>query len=226
MENLSSLAFHKLSVKARLLTKQFGLPGPCIQGNTILIREPNTTTPTSINTLEELHALETKLFNSQVTTTSPSVTNLSWNHFSPPPRPSSRTSLHQPTCSPPPSSRNPPFIKIASVNINRLSAQYHDLLPNTAQHNCDIIAITETFLTTNTLTHIYDIPGYNLVHHDRIEKEDSGVFIYYRNYFIIKVLRTSSPGSLLWAHSTKYLLIKPEKLTLDYSYHSRTSTIT
>lgn len=77
MDSLSSSAFHILCFKARFLAKKFDLPGPRIQGNTVLMRLSASARPSCINSIEDLQALETKLSNSPPSTVSPSGTTLS-----------------------------------------------------------------------------------------------------------------------------------------------------
>lgn len=77
------------------------------------------------------------------------------------------------------------------MNINGISTHFTKINLENLLRQFNIIALMETSLTPDTLSHVYNIPGYIFIHHDRVGKKEVGIGFYYWEYYSIKTLYPS-----------------------------------
>ena len=81
------------------------------------------------------------------------------------------------------------------INVNRLTTQSHfnALEAQVANKHYDVIAVTETFLTSNISDNILNLEGFNFYRLDRVGMGGGGVGIFVRDSFCVTVLEQSDP---------------------------------
>lgn len=85
------------------------------------------------------------------------------------------------------------FLKIAHVNVENLTVHRDSFFSLFYEDVFDIVVVTETFLKPTVSSKPYNVEGYNLIRHDREEKEGGGLGIYIKKIFSYNVIATSNP---------------------------------
>ncbi len=88
-----------------------------------------------------------------------------------------------------PFSRN---LKVLSFNARSIPAKYLDVYMLIEKTDCDIVAVTETWINASVPPSLYEVPGYTLIRVDRKNKRGGGVAIYIKNYFQFKKININN----------------------------------
>lgn len=108
-------------------------------------------------------------------------------------------------------------LNIAHINIGSLNAKFDKIQNFMSVYKWDILAIGETWLTSNKSSSSFEIPGYNLFRHDR-KGRSGGVAFYVKSGIKVDIYDKSLPGM-----SVEYLWIQIEgyEETLDVGVYYR-----
>lgn len=101
-------------------------------------------------------------------------------------------------------------LKICHVNVENITVHRENFLETFDEPFFDIIAVSETFLKPTVSVTPFVLGSYNIIRHDREEKEGGGLLVYVKNFLNYKVLSTSR---------AKYCR-KPEYVLLDESCYN------
>ena len=82
-------------------------------------------------------------------------------------------------------------LKIAHLNARSIPRHIDEITNLLVETRLDVLAVSETWLYPNANSCLYNIKGYNILRHDRINKRGGGVCIYSRNDLNTKIIPIS-----------------------------------
>ena len=93
--------------------------------------------------------------------------------------------------------------KLAHVNARSIPKHIHEIDKIVSETKLDILGVSETFISENTPTSIYQIPGYKFINKSRDKKCRGGIGIYVNENLPVKVIKLSTE------------LVQPEMLFVE-----------
>lgn len=77
--------------------------------------------------------------------------------------------------------------KFGNLNVRSLTAHFPEVCDLVRNNNYDVLCITESWLKPAIPSYLVQIPGYELIREDRIDRVGGGVAIYiHKNYYFTK----------------------------------------
>lgn len=69
------------------------------------------------------------------------------------------------------------------LNIHHISAHFEELKAEIHNESCYIMALSETFLVSNTPTSMYDINNFTFLLHEQADIQSGGIGFYHRDHY-------------------------------------------
>ena len=95
------------------------------------------------------------------------------------------------------------LVKLAHVNARSVPMHIHEIMKILLETKLDVLGVSETFISENTPTSLYQIPGYKFIHKSRDKKCRGGIGLYVNENLPVKVIKLSTE------------LVQPEMLFVE-----------